>query len=175
MPIAYAKVLFGGGPRDERRFREIILRRLGADVSIMPLGRARSGLYLLTKYAVERGKRRNVVMSPYTIPDVVIMVVLAGGEPVFYDFEPNSTFCDLNHLYSLIDDRTACVIVTHYHVNEACLSGISELCGRQGALLFDDCAIAFGGAVDGRLIGTLTDASVFSFSSFKRLNFFGAA
>jgi len=172
MPIAYAKVFFGGDARDERRFNEMVLRRLNADVSITQLGRARSGLYLLTKYAVERGERSKVIMSPYTIPDVVIMVVLAGGEPVFYDFEPNSTFCDFNHLSSLIDDRTACVIVTHYHVNEARLSEISELCRSHGALLFDDCAIAFGGAVDGRPIGALTDASVFSFSSFKLLNFF---
>src|SRR5262249_702846 len=42
----------------------------------------------------------------------------------------------------------------------------------KDALLFDDCAIAFGGEVDGRPIGALTDASVFSFSSFKLLNYF---
>jgi dTDP-4-amino-4,6-dideoxygalactose transaminase len=64
------------------------------------------------------------------------------------------------------------VLITHYHVNEPRLPEIAELCRRHGAYLFDDCAISFGGSIDGRPIGTLTDASVFSLSSFKLLNYF---
>jgi len=113
-----------------------------------------------------------VLMSPFTIPDIVTMVVLAGAEPVFYDFEPSSTACGLDSLQSLIDERTACVLITHYHVNEPRLTRIAEICCKHGAYLFDDCAISFGGSIDGRPIGTLTDASVFSLSSFKLLNYF---
>jgi dTDP-4-amino-4,6-dideoxygalactose transaminase len=51
------------------------------------------------------------------------------------------------------------------------LPQIAELCRTNGAYLFDDCAISFGGSIDGRPLGTLTDASVFSFSSFKLLNY----
>jgi perosamine synthetase len=43
---------------------------------------------------------------------------------------------------------------------------------ERGTYLFDDCAIALGGSIEGRAIGTLADASVFSFSSFKLLNYF---
>ena len=64
------------------------------------------------------------------------------------------------------------MIVTHYHVNERRLPEIAELCRGHGAYLFDDCALSFGGSIGGRPIGTLTDASVFSFSSFKLLNYF---
>lgn len=170
MPLAYRRVFGGGTPRDEQRFLEGIAQRFGSHIAAIPIGRARVGIYLLAKYAV-RGERRRVLMSPFTIPDVVTMVTLAGGEPVFYDFETSSTACDLASLGSLIDDRTACVLITHYHVNEPHLPKIAELCRRHGAYLFDDCAISFGGSIDGRPIGTLTDASVFSFSSFKLLNY----
>ncbi len=47
---------------------------------IAPVGRARAGLYLLVKNAV-KPERRRVLMSSFTIADVVNMVVFAGGEP----------------------------------------------------------------------------------------------
>ena len=171
MPISYRRALASGAARDEERFLAKIAQRLGAETRAIPIGRARTGIYLLAKHAA-RGPRRKVLLSPFTIPDVVTMVTLAGAEPVFYDFEPNSTACSLASLEALIDDKTACVLITHYHVNEPRLPQIAEICRAHGAYLFDDCAISFGGAVDGRPIGTLTDASVFSFSSFKLLNYF---
>ena len=171
MPLSYGRLLAGGTPRDEELFRAKIAERLGTDIVATPIGRARSGIYVLAKVAMGGG-RRKVLMSPFTIPDVVTMVTLAGGEPVFFDFEPDSTFCSLDSLRILIDNDTACVFITHYHVNEPRLLEIAELCRTNGAYLFDDCALAFGGSVDDRPIGTLTDASVFSFSSFKLLNYF---
>jgi dTDP-4-amino-4,6-dideoxygalactose transaminase len=61
--------------------------------------------------------------------------------------------------------------ITHYHVNERLLPQIAELCRKHGVYLFDDCALPFGGSIDGRPMGRLTDASVFSFSFLKLLNF----
>jgi perosamine synthetase len=171
MPMSYARAVAGGTPEDEERFRVRIAERLGAETWATPVGRARSGIYLLAKIAVAGG-RRKVLMSPFTIPDVVTMITLAGAEPVFFDFEPNSTSCSLDSLKALINHETACVLITHYHVNEPCVAEIAEICRAHGAYLFDDCAISFGGSLQGRPIGTLTDASVFSFSSFKLLNFF---
>ena len=170
MPMTYWHVFGGGSARAEQRFLDGIAQRLGSETTAIPIGRARAGIYLLAKHAV-RGERRRILMSPFTIPDVVTMVTLAGAEPVFYDFEPSSTACSLASLEALIDNKTACVLITHYHVNERRLTEIRELCSRYGAYLFDDCAISFGGSIDGRPIGTLTDASVFSFSSFKLLNY----
>jgi dTDP-4-amino-4,6-dideoxygalactose transaminase len=170
MPISYRRVFGGGAAQDEQRFLEGIAQRLGHDTTAIPIGRARAGIYLLARHAL-RGDRRRVLMSPFTIPDIVTMVMLAGAEPVFYDFELSSTACSLASLGSLIDNRTACVLITHYHVNEPRLPQIAELCRRHGAYLFDDCAISFGGSIGGRPIGTLTDASVFSLSSFKLVNY----
>jgi dTDP-4-amino-4,6-dideoxygalactose transaminase len=164
--------LIGGGTtHDETSFLARLSVMFGSDTRAIPIGRARMGIHLLAKLSI-KGERRRVLMSPFTIPDVVTMVVLAGAEPVFYDFEPGSTTASLESLGRLVDERTAAVIVTHYHVNEARLPEIAALCRQHGAYLFDDCAISFGGDIDGKPIGTLTDASVFSFSSFKLLNYF---
>jgi perosamine synthetase len=170
-PISYLGLIAGGSSRDESRFCEMMRDRFGSETHVIPLGRARSGIYLLVKSALRDG-RRKVLLSPFTIPDVVTMVILAGGDPAFYDFEPDSTACDIGQLQSLIDNRTACVLITHHHVNEPRLTEIAQLCQANGAYLFDDCAITFGGSIDGRPLGVLTDGSVFSFSWFKLLNFF---
>lgn len=171
-PINYARLLIGGRAQDEARFSAQMRARLGADAQVSFVGRARSGLYLLTKYAIARTGRRRVLLSPYTIPDVVAMVLLAGGEPVFYDFTPNSTSCDVAGLAQQMDGEAACVIVTHYHVNEPRLGEISALCAANGAFLFKDCALALGGVIEGRPVGVIGDACVFSLSSFKLLNYF---
>jgi dTDP-4-amino-4,6-dideoxygalactose transaminase len=170
-PIAYWRLLTRGSAADEANFVSAMKARFGPSCSAVPIGRARAGIYLLVKFALRDG-RRKVLLSPYTIPDVVNMVLLAGGEPVFFDYEPGTTSCDVDQFDSLIDDVTACAILTHYHINEPRLAELQALCRRRGILLFDDCAIAFGGSVARRPLGVLTDASIFSFSSFKLLNFF---
>jgi perosamine synthetase len=169
--LSYRRALTSGTIRDEEQFLAKIVNRFGSETTAIPIGRARSGIYLLARLAVH-GRRRKVLMSPFTIPDVVTMVVLAGAEPVFYDLEANSTACGLQSLESLIDEETACVIITHYHVNEPRLSQIATICRSRNVYLFDDCALAFGGEIDGRPVGTMTDASVFSLSSFKLVNYF---
>lgn len=171
VPLSYWRLLFRGGERDEEKFSSAMAELLGGDTHVFGVGRARAGIYLLAKLAITE-TRRKVLLSPYTIPDVVTMVRLAGAIPVFYDFLPGSTACDVAGLASLIDGDTAAVMITHYHVNEPSLGDIVRLCRERGVYLFDDCAIAFGGVVDGNRVGTLTDASVASFSSFKQVNYF---
>src|SRR3954462_247601 len=69
---------------------------LGGEIDVRLIGRARAGIYLLIKLAIREG-RRKVILSPYTIPDVVNMVKFAGGDSVFVDVLPNSTNIDVNH------------------------------------------------------------------------------
>ena len=151
-------------------FEEHLTSFLGGNGRIRAIGRARGGLYLLTKLAL-RDRRRKVILSPYTIPDVVNMVRWAGGEPVFVDCYPDSTNIDLENLYSLIDEATCCVLITHYHFNQNALNEIRELCLSKDIMLVDDCALAFRGMPASAGTGGTTDASVFSFSGFKTLNF----
>jgi dTDP-4-amino-4,6-dideoxygalactose transaminase len=103
MPMAYWRVFGSGTALDEQRFLDGIAERLGPDTTAIPVGRARAGIYLLARHAV-RSERPRVLMSPFTIPDVVNMVALAGAEPVFYDFEPSSTACSLASLGSRQSD-----------------------------------------------------------------------
>ncbi|CAD7032211.1 DegT/DnrJ/EryC1/StrS aminotransferase family protein [Pseudorhizobium endolithicum] len=169
-PIRYIRPFFDANPSHEDRFREEFRSFLDDDVHVTALGRARAGLYLLAKMA-RRGDCNHVVMLPYTIPDVVNMIRFAGCQPVFVDTLPSSTNIDIDHLVTLLDNPVCCVLLTHYHVNQDRLEDVRDLCRRRDILLFDDCAIALGGEQGGAPLGTCADASVFSMSGFKTLNY----
>ncbi len=168
--INYLKSMCTGGERHETDFLGAVQSMLGGAQSV-PVGRARTGIYLLVKHAVRPG-RNTVLLSPYTIPDVVNMVRLAGGVPVFLDCLPASTHIDIEQLQDMLKGDVACVLITHYHVNQDSLDELRSLCAQRDVPLYDDCAIAFGGSVNGVPLGTATDGSIFSFSIYKFLNFF---
>jgi dTDP-4-amino-4,6-dideoxygalactose transaminase len=90
------------------------------------------------------------------------------------DTLPNSTNVDVGLLEQSMNDQAACVLITHYHVNQNELPRIRKLCADRKVSLYDDCAIALGGSLQGSAIGEWCDASVFSLSSHKPLNFFWA-
>jgi hypothetical protein len=55
----------------------------GGGVYVFAIGKARAGIYVLVKTGIQKN-RIPVILSPYTIPDVVQMVRFAGGEPVLW-------------------------------------------------------------------------------------------
>jgi len=77
----------------------------------------------------------------------------------------------LDEARDLLDDTVCAVITTHYHLNQD-LTAIRAICAPRHAMLIDDCAIALGATERDGCIGGTTDASVFSFSGFKPLNYF---
>ena len=137
----------------------------------IPVGRARAGIYLLVKTLI-RPDARKVLLSPYTIPDVVNMVVFAGGEPVFVDNEPRSTSMDVTKVQGAIDAQTAVVMVTHHHTNQTRFAELRAMCQRNHVALIEDCAISLGGTIAGHSVGTQSDGGIFSLSSYKFLNYF---
>ncbi len=172
-PINYKKALFGQTSADyeSERFQKSVSEILGDGIEPIPLGRARMGIYLLAKCAI-KGSKNKVIMSSYTVPDVINMVVLAGGYPVFVDFVDRSTNIDVNHLEHLIGDDVACVLLTHYHVNQNDFVLIKSLCEKVGVYLFEDCAISLSGKINGKHVGTASDGAILSLSGFKFLNYF---
>jgi dTDP-4-amino-4,6-dideoxygalactose transaminase len=109
-------------------------------------------------------------MSPYTIYEVVNMVIAAGGIPVFADIDASTCNIDYKAVARLIDEETGAVMVTHLHGLACNVSAFLTLCKKSNIPLIEDCAQAFGAVVDGRRAGTIGDAGVYSFSMRKNVN-----
>jgi dTDP-4-amino-4,6-dideoxygalactose transaminase len=147
--------------------------RLGVAHAIA-VSQARLGIYLVVKHLVPAG--REVILSPYTIYDVVNMVISAGAKPIFCDIDPVTCNIDLDKANKLITDRTAAILITHLHGLTADAERFRDLCDKRGIYLIEDSAQAYGARCGGRHAGTIGHAGVFSFGRVKNVNaFFGGA
>lgn len=138
----------------------------------LSIAKARVGIYVTVRALIEPGQK--VIVSPYTISDVINMVICAGGVPVFADLEPGTCNVDAAEIEKLIDDDTGAVMVTHLHGLSCDMAKISRLCRERGVPLIEDAAQAFGARFEGKALGTFGDAGIYSFGMYKNLNaFFG--
>lgn len=151
------------------RFEEAVARWVGASSAVaMPRGRV--GICLALRALIQPGQR--VICSPYTIADVINMILAAGGEPVFADVERETCNIDPAEVEALLDERTGAVLVTHLHGLACPIEEIAALCRARGVPLIEDAAQALGTRVGGRLVGSFGDAGVFSFGMYKNLTTF---
>ena len=128
----------------------------------------RVGVYLTIKNLIDPGQE--VIMSPYTIADISNMVILAGGVPVYADVERSTCNIDAKEVAKLFTASTGAVLVTHLHGLAAPNSEIKKLCEHHNVPLIEDAAQAFGAKNQNRRLGTIGNAGVFSFGSFKNIN-----
>ncbi len=154
---------------DARAFEDSVKSRLGCKHALaMP--QARVGLYFTFKSLLRQGQE--VVLSPYTIFQVVNAVICAGGVPVFADIDPLTCNLSSHTIEPLLSPRTAAVLVTHLHGLAAPMAEIGDLCRARGVPLVEDAAQAFGSRSGGREVGTFGRAGVFSFGMYKHLTTF---
>ncbi|MBK7960864.1 MAG: DegT/DnrJ/EryC1/StrS family aminotransferase [Bdellovibrionales bacterium] len=129
---------------------------------------ARVGIYLSIKNVIRPGQK--VIMSPYTIADVVNMVIAAKGIPVFADIQSKTCNIDPKEVEKLIDSSVGAVLITHLHGLTCPLDEIRKLCIRFRVLLIEDCSQAFGTRYGGRAVGTTGTVGIYSLGMYKNIN-----
>ena len=138
---------------------------------------ARVGIYLVLKHLIRKGQK--VILSPYTISDVVNMVLCAGGVPLFADIEEGgSCNIDAECVLDLLEteDDVGAVLVTHFYGLVCNLRPILRCLREKGIPVVEDAAQAFGARYEGKPAGTIADAGVFSFGLLKNVTgFLGGA
>ena len=152
---------------DTSLLEEELSRFLAVD-NVLMVSMCRSGIYQAVKSLVTPG--REVIMSPYTIADVVNMVILAGGVPVFADIEEDSCNINPEEVEKLIHKDTGAVLVTHLHGLAAKIREIKSICDSFNVPVIEDAAQAFGCSINGQYAGTIGDVGVYSFGTYKNVN-----
>lgn len=168
-----ARDLLAGAHRhddDVPAFEGAFARWIGSPHAVMT-SLARVGIHDLVRAYLPRGGR--VLMSPYTIVDVVNMVLAAGATPVFVDVEPatgNLSPAALEAAVQRLPSGEAMVLVTHLHGVTADMAAILAIARRAGLPVVEDAAQSLGAELNGRRAGTLADAGVYSLGSYKNVN-----
>ena len=131
------------------------------------VSQCRVGIYLAVKALIKPGQE--VIMSPYTIADVINMVIFAGGRPVFADLDRTTCNISATEVEQLITANTGAVLITHLHGVAAEAHRIKEICDRSNLPLIEDCAQSFGVEEQGKPVGTIGDVGIFSLEMHKNL------
>jgi dTDP-4-amino-4,6-dideoxygalactose transaminase len=138
---------------------------------------ARVGIYLALKHLIRKGQK--VILSPYTISDVVNMVLCAGGVPLFADIEEGgSCNIDAKKVAALLETEQdiGAVLVTHFYGLICDIDPIVAVCRAKGIPVVEDAAQSFGARLDGKIAGALADVGVYSFGLLKNVTgFLGGA
>lgn len=116
------------------------------------------------------GTGDEVIVPARTFIATAGAVVAVGATPVVADIDPDSSCLTVESLREALTDRTRAVMAVHLAGWPVELDPIRQLATARGLVVIEDCAQAHGGALDERPLGSLGEASAFSFCQDKILS-----
>jgi len=113
------------------------------------------------------GAGDEVVVPAITFAATANAVVYCGARPVFADVEAESLLIDPNSAAALVKPATRMVIAVDYAGQPADYEALRSCARRYDSFLLADACHSLGASYRGRPVGTLADATVFSFHPVK--------
>ena len=154
--------------RAVRRFENEIREHFGVrDVFLVSSGTAALTLTLMALKSLS--PRTDVVIPAYTCFSVPAAVLKAGLRPVPCDIDPSNFDYDHALLERALKSATLCVVVHHLFGVASDVEKTRALCRARRIFVVEDAAQAMGIDVEGRHLGTLGDAGIFSLGRGKHL------
>jgi len=147
--------------------------KLNEEYNINFVFKARIGLFHILSFLFKNNKTRNkIILSSFTVFDMINMILLSGFKPIFVDHYKNSSQIDLDQLKKIIElnNDIGAVLLTHYNVNNSELLEISNICKEKKIILIEDCAISIASKFNDDYVGKFGDYSIFSFGFYKFVN-----
>jgi dTDP-4-amino-4,6-dideoxygalactose transaminase len=121
------------------------------------------------------GPGDEVITAPNTAVPTVCAIDFAGAVPVFADIDPLTFNLDPGQLERCLTPRTKAIVPVHLYGQPADIEPVCEFARQHGLRVVDDAAQAHGAEYRGRRVGTLADATAWSFYPSKNLGAYGDA
>lgn len=113
------------------------------------------------------GPGDEVIVPTLTFAATANAVLYCGATPVFCDVEPDTLLIDTQSAAAKITAKTRAVVAVDYAGQPADYAALRALCEEHDLKLFADACHALGGSWRGQKVGSLADASTFSFHPVK--------
>ena len=139
--------------------------------NIVLTSQGRAALFYILKSIIS-DKKREIIISPYTLPEVIFCIKYSGGTPILVDINIETGLLDLESLKKKINSKTAGVIITHLFSDLKNYKNIKKVVKMKSCYLIEDSAINFGSEYKNNFIGKDSDFVFFSFNLIKNLNLF---
>ena len=152
------------GPEIEE-FENLIKNYVGVKYCVA-LNSGTSALHA-TLLAYDLGKNDEVIVPSFTFISTVNSVLFVGATPIFSDIEETTFGLDPNTIYSSINPKTKAIIPMDYGGSSCQIFELQKIAKENNLLLIDDAAEALGAKVLNKKVGSIADASIFSFCGNK--------
>lgn len=160
------------GP-DIEAFEQEFARFLGSGhVRTCSTEYGRMALYFILK-ALNFPAGSEIIVPAFTFWVVPEIARVAGLTPVFADIDPTTFTISPQAVERAITPNTRAVLPTHLYGLPCDMDPILDIARQHELKVIEDCAHSLGAVYKGRMVGTLGDASFFSFQAFKPLNTYG--
>ncbi len=109
-----------------------------------------------------------VIVPVFTCTATNIPLLYIGARIVFCDIDENLNI-DVNKIEELITEKTKAIVCVHYGGLPCDMDELWALGRKYGISIIEDAAHALGARYKGRLIGSQSDFSMFSFQAIKHI------
>ena len=119
--------------------------------------------------AVGVGPGDEVITTPMTFTATAAVIEHLGARPVLADVEPHTLNIDPAQIERRLSARTKAILPVHF-AGQACdMDSIMSIARDHGVPVIEDAAHAIPTRYQGRLVGTLSDVTCFSFYATKNV------
>ena len=115
------------------------------------------------------GPGDEVITTPMTFAATANVIVHCGAVPVFADINGHTLNIDPSSIEHRITSKTRAILPVHYTGQPCEMNEIRDIAGRHGLILIEDAAHALGAEYNGQKIGSIGNATAFSFHVHKNI------
>ena len=174
----YIKVLLSfilnQGKKNEIIFKKNLKNFFSTD-NILISSQGRVAAYNIFKVILSE-KQKEILISPYTLTEVINAIIYAGGKPVYVEIDLKTGLPLEDDLDKKINDKTAGLVITHLYSNKEDILNFHRKYNEKIKII-EDTAIHLGAKIDHKkFLGTIFDYGFYSFGVMKNLcTFHGGA
>ena len=168
----YLNILFGFFKNDKKKFL-IYLSKIFKTNNFLLFSQGRVALYDCLKFEIESTKKNEIIVSPYTLPEVINVIINLKAKPIFVDLDLETGLPNIKEVKKKINKNTLAVLITHLYSSELNIKKFTAFTKKNLLCLIEDCAINFGSKIrykhKTKILGTLGDYGFFSFGMMKNI------
>lgn len=115
------------------------------------------------------GPGDEVITTPFTFAASANVIIHTGATPVFADIDPITMNIDAEQIKAKLTSRTKAIVPVHIAGHPCDMDGILALARQHNLFVLEDAAHAVYTQYKGRMIGSISNATAFSFYATKNL------
>ena len=110
-----------------------------------------------------------VITTPLTFAASANCVLYQGGKPIFADIDPKTYNIDSTEIEKKITTKTKAIIPVHFTGQPVSLEAVRGIAKKHNLIVIEDAAHALGAVYKQKMIGSISDMTMFSFHPVKHI------